>query len=152
MYQTLLFLHNLTRWLVLLGLFYALFRAYKGYVSNAVFSKTDNAVRHWTATIAHTQLLIGMILYFHSPVVKYFMKNSKEAIHDVDVGFFGWIHGLLMLTAIVLLTIGSAKAKRQPVDREKYKTMLTWFSIALILIIIAIPWPFSPLACRPYFR
>jgi cbb3-type cytochrome oxidase subunit 3 len=30
--------------------------------------------------------------------------------------------------------------------------MLVWFTIALIIIFIAIPWPFSPFANRPYFR
>ena len=62
------------------------------------------------------------------------------------------IHSSLMLTAIVLITIGSAKAKRKPTDQEKFKTMLVWFSIALLIIFIAIPWPFSPFANRPYYR
>jgi hypothetical protein len=30
--------------------------------------------------------------------------------------------------------------------------MLIWLSIALIIIFIAIPWPFSPFANRPYYR
>jgi drug/metabolite transporter (DMT)-like permease len=57
-----------------------------------------------------------------------------------------------MLTAIVLLTIGSALTKRKKDDRDKFKTMLTWFGIALIIILIAVPWPFSPFAQRPYLR
>lgn len=152
MYQTLLILHNFTRWLVLASLLYALFRACKGYASKAIFSKTDNAVRHWTATIAHMQLMIGMVLYFQSPIVKYFFANFKEAINDFDIVFFGLVHSLLMLVAIVVVTIGSAKSKRQQTDRLKFKTMLIWFSIALFIIFIAIPWPFSPLSNRPYFR
>jgi len=38
------------------------------------------------------------------------------------------------------------------VDKEKFKIMLLWYGIALIIILIAIPWPFSPLANRPYLR
>jgi len=57
-----------------------------------------------------------------------------------------------MLTAIVIITIGSALAKRKKTDKEKFKTMLVWFSAALLIIFIAIPWPFSPLANRPYIR
>lgn len=152
MYQTLTFYHNFMRWLVLASLLFAIYRAYKGYFSKATFSKIDNAVRHWTATIAHVQLMIGMVLYFQSPIIKYFMANFKEAIKTLDLLFFGLIHGSLMLTAIVIITIGSAKAKRKPNDYEKFKTMLIWFSIALIIIFIAIPWPFSPLANRPYYR
>jgi hypothetical protein len=140
------------RWLVLASLLFAIYRAYKGYFSKATFSKTDNAVRHWTATIAHIQLMIGIVLYFQSPIIKYFLANFKEAVRAFDLLFFGLIHGSLMITAIVIITIGSAKAKRKTVDQEKFKTMLLWFSIALIIIFISIPWPFSPLANRPYYR
>lgn len=152
MYQTLTFYHNFMRWLVLASLLFAIYRAYKGYFSKATFSKTDNAVRHWTATIAHIQLMIGIVLYFQSPIIKYFLANFKEAVRAFDLLFFGLIHGSLMITAIVIITIGSAKAKRKTVDQEKFKTMLLWFSIALIIIFISIPWPFSPLANRPYYR
>lgn len=140
------------RWLVLISLVYAVYRAYTGYRSNAPFTKTDDAVRHWTATIAHIQLLIGILVYTQSPIIKYFWRNFGEAIHQSDPTFFGLIHIFLMVTAIVILTIGSALAKRRHTDNEKFRTMLVWFLIALIIIFIAIPWPFSPLANRVYFR
>ncbi|AZB23413.1 hypothetical protein EG339_01615 [Chryseobacterium bernardetii] len=152
MFQTLTFYHSIMRWLVLASIVYAIYRAYRGYSSNAQFSKTDNAVRHWTATIAHIQLLIGIILYTQSPIIKYFWQNFNEAIPNLDLAFFGLLHLILMLTAIILITIGSALSKRKTTDKEKFKTMLVWFSVSLIIIFIAIPWPFSPLANRPYFR
>jgi hypothetical protein len=152
MYQTLTYLHSLSRWLVLISLIYAIYRAYKGYATHSEFTKTDNSVRHWTATIAHLQLMIGIILYVKSPVVSYFWKNITETIHNMDVFFFGLYHITLMLTAIVFITIGSALAKRRTTDKEKFKTQLIWFSIALFLIFIAIPWPFSPFTNRPYLR
>ncbi len=152
MFQTLTFYHSIMRWLVLASIVYAIYRAYRGYSSNAQFSKTDNAVRHWTATIAHIQLLIGIILYTQSPIIKYFWQNFNEAIQNLDLVFFGLLHLILMLAAIILITIGSALSKRKTTDKEKFKTMLVWFSVSLIIIFIAIPWPFSPLANRPYFR
>lgn len=152
MYQTLTFYHNSLRWLVLASLLLALYRACKGYFSHAAFTRTDNAIRHWTATIAHIQLMVGMLLYSQSPIVRYFLANFKTAIKSFDLTFFALIHGTVMLSAIVLITIGSALAKRQTADRDKFKTMLAWYAVALFLIFIAIPWPFSPLANRPYFR
>ncbi|MCW1962138.1 hypothetical protein [Chryseobacterium viscerum] len=152
MYQTLTFLHSQTRWLVLISLMYAIYRSYKGYSSDRKFTGTDNSVRHWTATIAHVQLIIGMIFYFKSPVIQYFWKNFNEAKESFEHLFFGLIHISLMITAVVMITIGSALAKRKFSDKDKFKTMGIWFSVALIIIFIAIPWPFSPLANRPYFR
>ena len=69
----------------------------------------------------------------------------------MDALFFGLLHLILMLIAIVLITLVSALAKRRLTDREKFRTMLVWFTIALLMIFIAIRWPFSPLANRPYF-
>jgi len=152
MYQTLTFLHSTFRWLVLLSLVYSIFRAYKGYFSQKEFSKTDNLVRHWTATIAHIQLVLGITLYSQSPIIKYFWKNFDEAKESLDLLFFGLIHIFLMLFSIVLITLGSSISKRKMTDKEKFKTMLIYFIIALVIIFIAIPWPFSPLANRPYFR
>ena len=152
MYQTLTFYHSIIRWLVLISLIIAICRAYKGFISKTVFTKTDNAIRHWTATVAHIQLVIGIILYSQSPIIRYFWNNMNEAIRNFDTAFFALIHILLMLAAIVLITIGSALSKRKEVDREKFKTMLVWFFISLLIIFIAIPWPFSPLTNRPYFR
>lgn len=152
MYQTLTFLHSTFRWLVLLSLFYSIFRAYKGYFSNKEFSKTDDSIRHWTATIAHIQLVLGITLYSQSPIVKYFWKNFNEAKESFDLIFFGMIHIFLMLFSITLITIGSSVSKRKIIDMEKFKTLLIYFSIALLIIFIAIPWPFSPLVNRPYFR
>lgn len=145
-------LHSILRWLVLVSLILAIFRAYRGFTQYTIFTKTDNSIRHWTATIAHVQLVVGMTLYIQNPVIKYFWANFKEMSQQLDVLFFGIIHIFLMLVAIVILTIGSAMAERKSTDNEKFKTMLLWFSLALFIIFIAIPWPFSPLANRPYIR
>ncbi len=152
MYSTLLSLHSLIRWLVVVFLVYTLYRAFVGYTRNKTFSKADNAFRHWTATVAHIQLMIGIILYTQSPIVKHFWTDTKTASQNLELTFYGLLHIVFMLTAIVAVTIGSALAKRRSTDKEKFKTLLVWFFIALILIFIAIPWTFSPLSARPNFR
>ncbi len=152
MYSTLIIYHTYFRWLVLASLLYAIFISYKGYTTQKPFTKTDDMVRHWTATIAQIQLMIGMVLYFNNPMIKYFWTNLNEGIANMNVAFFSLIHITLMFTAIMLITFGSALSKRKPTSEENFRTILVWFSIALFIIIIAIPWPFSPLAARPYIR
>ncbi|WP_028786685.1 hypothetical protein [Terrimonas ferruginea] len=152
MYQTLIFLHSILRWLVLLSLVIAVCRAARGYYRGKMFTAVDNAVRHWTATIGHLQLMAGLVLYFQSPLVSFFLKNFDTAQHSFDLVFFGMIHSLLMFVAIVVLTLGSALSKRRLADKSKFRTMLLWYAAALLIIFIAIPWPFSPFVHRPYFR
>ncbi len=152
MYSILLVLHSLVRWLLLIFIVYSIYRAFLGFINNKTFCKTDNAFRHWTATLAHIQLIIGIILYTQSPIVKYFWTDTETASQNLDLTFYGIIHLVLMLSAITLLTIGSALAKRKATDKEKFRTILIWFLIALFIIFVAIPWPFSPLSSRSYYR
>lgn len=152
MYAPLLALHSLFRWVVLIALIYSIIRASNGYFRKKVFSKTDNSLRHWTATIVHIQLLLGIGLYSVSPIVNYFLHQYREAVHQREIRFFGMEHSTMMIIAVVIITIGSAKAKRKPTDREKFKTMAIWYSIGLFIILTSIPWPFSPFTGRPYLR
>ncbi|GAA3517006.1 hypothetical protein GCM10022393_33860 [Aquimarina addita] len=94
--------------------------------------------------------MIGIILYTQSPTVSHFLNNGITGWNEFT--FFGMAHILLMLTAIIIITIGSAKTKRKKTDLEKFRTMFKFFTIGLLIIFIAIPWPFSPLADRPYIR
>jgi cytochrome bd-type quinol oxidase subunit 2 len=91
-------------------------------------------------------------LYAKSAVVTHYWSMAETAGEGIAASFFPVIHVLLMLIAIVMLTAGSAMTKRKKSDREKFETMAIWFSISIILIMLAIPWPFSPLSQRPYIR
>jgi hypothetical protein len=50
-----------------------------------------------------------------------------------------------MIIAIILVTIGHAKAKRASEPAKKHKTILLFYAIGLILILASIPWPFRQL-------
>lgn len=152
MLYTLLQVHSILRWIVLLTILLAVYRAWMGLITRRAFTTFDNSVRHWTATAFHVQLMVGILLFTQSPVVSGFWHNFREASGNTDSLFFGLLHGVLMLTAIVLVTIGSSLTKRKKTDREKFATMLLWYTLALLIILIAVPWPFSPLASRPYLR
>jgi hypothetical protein len=152
MYITLLSIHSLVRWFVLLSLIFAVFIAFRGWLYKRKFSSLDHAVRKWTVTFAHIQFVLGFLLYTISPISRYFLHHFKEAIHLREIRFFGMEHSFMMLAAVFIITIGSAKAKSKLTSEEKFKTMAIWFSIGLFAILTSIPWAFSPLISRPYFR
>lgn len=153
MYYFLLVLHAVFRWLVVSSIAFAVYRALRGYFATKPFTKMDNTVRHWTATIAHIQLMVGIVLYTRSPLVKHAFTAPPPGHAGLSQAFFfGVVHAVLMLGSIVVVTIGSALARRRVTDRSKFRTMLWWYSAALFLLLVAIPWPFSPLAQRPLFR
>lgn len=152
MYNTVLAIHSLVRWFVLASLLFAIYRSYRGWLTGKTYSGFDNGVRHWSATIAHVQLVLGVWLYFISPITYYFLHHFNEAIHQRQIRFFGMEHSSMMLSGIIVITISSILSKRQPTDKGKFKTQAVGYSIALLIILSSVPWPFSPLVSRPWLR
>ena len=154
MYPEILALHSLFRWLVMISLIFAIYRAYKGWFSKKPFSTFDNSVRKWTTIIVQLQLVIGISLYSISPLVHYFLTHLKESLPQREIRFFGMEHAVVMISAILVITIGSVKSKGKTTDKEKYKTMAIWFSIGMLMILSSMPLPFSPppFVRRPFFR
>lgn len=152
MFSFLLALHSIIRWLVLLSLLGAIGKSYRGLRSGQSFRKWDNRLRIITVTIAHLQVTLGLILYGLSPMVNYFLNHFSEAVHMREIRFFGMEHITMMVIAVIVLTIGSAKTGKRKTDRDKFKTMLVWFTVAFIIIFLSIPWSFSPFTARPLFR
>lgn len=152
MYSLVLTLHSLVRWLVLASLLYSAYHSFRGWVTHKPFTKADNKIRQMVVTLSHLQFTIGLVLYAFSPIVRYFITHFNEGLHNRDARFFGMEHITMMVIAVTLITVGALRSKRKQTDREKFKTQAIWYSIALIIIFLSIPWPFSPFTARPYWR
>jgi hypothetical protein len=90
----------------------------------------------------HTQLLIGLGLYFISPRVQFVENWMSSKVAGGAFRFYNLEHISLMIIAIILVTVGRKIAEKQTNDLDKHKKIRTWYTIALVLIIAAIPWPF----------
>lgn len=152
MFPTLIVIHSLLRWFILVSIIYSIFLAYKGWLKNRRFTNYDNWILIITVSFVHIQLIIGVWLYFISPIVAYFLNNFSESLHQTQLRFFGMEHITMMLIGISLVTIGSSIARRKKTDKEKFKAIAIWYSMALVVIFTSIPWAFSPFTARPYFR
>jgi uncharacterized membrane protein len=102
------------------------------------FTRVNKIITLAGMTSVHTQVLIGFILYFLSPLG---LSNfSGVAMKDAQSRLYIVEHPLIMIIAFVLVTVGYSKAKKLADDNAKYKTILTYFFISLILILSRIPW------------
>jgi uncharacterized membrane protein AbrB (regulator of aidB expression) len=54
-----------------------------------------------------------------------------------------------MIVAIVLITIGNSIAKKKIADKKKHSKMGLLFLLAVIIILITVPWPFREAVGRP---
>lgn len=147
----LLLLHSILRWFVLATMLWVIGRAVHGLATRDGFRRSDQIIVSSASGFAQLQLLVGFGLYFWSPIAQGFWAN--RSFEWSESLFFGIVHFLLMTLVVTILSVGSSMAKRAgEEDFKRFKTLLLYYSIALILLLIAIPWPFSPLVQRPYFR
>ena len=66
-----------------------------------------------------------------------------------DARFFGFEHIFYMFIAIALAHMGTAFARRADTDQKKFRNAAIFFSLSLLVIIIAIPWG-RPLLRLPF--
>jgi hypothetical protein len=141
MYNILAHAHSGLRWLVLLFLILSIAQAFSRWRSNT-WSPADPPRSTLLAFIfTHTQLLLGLVLYFISPKVQF----SADTMSNALLRFYTVEHFSLMLLAVILITIGYGKAKRQRGMPAAHKTILIYYGIGLLLILVSIPWPFRGL-------
>ena len=93
---------------------------------------------------AHTQLLVGLGLYFVSPYVQFRSTVPENR-------FFTMEHSTMMVVAIIFMTLARILSKKGKTDNAKFKRLFIFSLLALLIIIMAIPWPFSHAAPRPWF-
>jgi cell division protein FtsW (lipid II flippase) len=104
--------------------------------SNVNYSEGDRKINLFTMISMHVQLLLGLALFTMSGRVDF--SQMKDAMFR----FFSVEHTTMMVIAIALVTIGHAKSKKAADDAKKHKTIFIYYLIALLLVLVAIPWPF----------
>jgi hypothetical protein len=132
----LLLLHSIMRYLVLIGLLGVILNSLVGMIQAKPFGKMEDKSSLWLFIFTHTQLLIGLILYFVSPLgVSNF---SSAAMKDTIARYWLVEHSLMMLIAIVLITIARISMKKLATDAAKHKRLFIFNALALLIIIVSI--------------
>ena len=106
-----LHLHSLLRYLVLILMIISIVKAISGFRSSGKIN--NNSIEFFTLLAFHIQVVIGLILYYISPVVQVALNNFGKAMGDTDLRFVAMEHPLVMLIAAVFITIGYSKSKNK---------------------------------------
>ena len=133
-YEILKNLHSGFRYIVFILVVVAIIQSLLGVIGKKPYTDLNRKVNLFALISAHTQLLIGIILFFISPNVQFnsgTMKNDITRYYTVE-------HWVMMLIAIVLITIGYSRSKKIILPESKHKTIATFYIIAFIIIIGAI--------------
>lgn len=143
MYTGLKHLHSYLPYLLLSALVITIIIYVAKLTKGGAYTAADKRLSLVTLILAHLQLVFGLVLYFVSPISQAALK-SETTMSDATNRLYAVEHPLTMLIAIVLITIGYSKAKRKEEASAKFKTMAIFFTIALILALVRIPWNVWP--------
>ena len=150
MYTGLLHLHSALRYLVLIMLVVAIIKALDGWLNKKAYTAADNKISLVTLILTHTQFLVGLVLYFVSPLVQRALADMGAAMKETTLRFWAVEHIAMMLAGVILITVGRSSSKKAIDAIVKHKRIAIFFLIGLIIILAAIPWPFSRVP-RPWF-
>lgn len=142
MYTGLQHLHSGLAYLVLAALVIIFGYVLINYFKDNPFTEKVRKASLVGLIVSHLQLLIGLVLYFISP--KGLSNFSGEAMGDAMSRLYMLEHPLTMIIAIILITVGYSKAKNGTDDASRYKKILIYYGIGLVLMLIRIPWSVWP--------
>lgn len=148
----LLHLHNLLRWIILILLLVSIYKSYSGWRGGKAFQSGDKKTWLFTMIAAHLTLLLGLYQWTLGRYGLFTFKGDGNMMGNAFTRFFQVEHPVSMIIAVVLITLGHGMAKK-PVDHTtRYRKAFFYFLIALILILVAVPWPFrGDVIGRPWF-
>lgn len=136
MYEFIQKFHSGWAYLALLVLVIAVLNSLIGMFSKKEFISRDRKIALFALIGTHTQLLVGLILYFISPLG----LASLGQMSDKALRLTSLEHPLLNIIAIALITIGWSKHKKLTTSESKFKTFSIFYGLGLLLILSRIPW------------
>lgn len=139
MHAALLHTHNLLRWVVLVAGVYAIMKAVAGLSGDRPYAAARRATAMFMGSV-HLNLLLGLLLFVFSPIVKAAMYDMAVTMADKDMRFIIAEHPTFMVLAAVLVTIGSIVSKGRPTDQARHRAAAIFMSITMLLILAGIPW------------
>ena len=151
MYSAVLIVHSWLRWAVIVAGLYAALRGLLGGSRHASWTPADDRAGFWFVMFLDLQLTIGLVLYlFLSPFASAALHDIGGAMKDPILRFWAVEHVFGMLIGVALAHVGRVRARRTD-SLRRHRVAAIFYGLALIAILVSIPWPGSAHA-RPLLR
>ncbi len=142
MYEAIQIVHSYWAYLVVLVVTLATINALIGFFTKREYAPKDFRISLFALIVSHIQLLIGIVIFFVSPLVVWFsgthsmgeiMKNATLRLYNVE-------HPMVMILTIVFITMGYSKHKKKLTSTPKFKILTIFYTIGWIFMLSRIPW------------
>ena len=145
MYPVFLTLHSWIRWMLVLLAGLLVLRSLSALFRAEPYSAGDDRLARGFLGVLNLQLLLGLVLYVVlSPMVRTAWSDWGATMASSQLRFFAIEHQFAALVAIGVGHAGIAWARRAADDRTRHRRVLLAAAGCLLMLLIAIPWPFLP--------
>jgi hypothetical protein len=135
------FIHSYFAYLVITLLVVSTIRFLVRYLLSKDYTPTDFRLALITFIVSHTQLLIGLFLYFISDKFSLWYELSFNEILTSSINRLYLIeHPIVNIIAIVFVTRGYSLHKKRRVSNSKFKAIGFNYLLGLVLLLSRIPW------------
>jgi cytochrome c oxidase subunit IV len=135
------FIHSYFAYLVITLLVVSTIRFLVRYLLSKDYTPTDFRLALITFIVSHTQLLIGLFLYFISDKFSLWYELSLNEIITSPINRLYLIeHPIVNIIAIVFITRGYSLHKKRRVSNSKFKAIGFNYLLGLVLLLSRIPW------------
>ena len=135
MYEIIQKAHSGWAYITLLLLVIAVINSIIGVKSKNEYTEKDKKKGLYALGAIHTQAVLGLIVYFLSP-----MGFAGFSMSDSALRLTSMEHPLMNVLGIVLMTIGWVKHKKLSASESKFKIVAIYYVLGLLLILRRIPW------------
>lgn len=129
-------IHSTIAFAVLALLLVSTINAFMGISAKRNFTKKDRSLALVALIFSHIQLVVGLALWFTSPLGKAALSQMSNA----ELRLTSMEHPLINIIALVVITIGWSKHKKEESSNGKFKKIAYLYAIGLVLILSRIPW------------
>jgi len=126
MFANVLPIHKFLRWVILCLAFGIVFRSYYGWLKKESWGRREKIVTLVFTIMLDLQLVSGLFLLVSQDWSTW--------------GRFLMEHILPMIIAVGLAHVGKVLSGKGKESIEKYRSAALWYSIVLLIILLAIPW------------
>ena len=142
MYNTIQFVHSYWAYLVLIVLTITVINSLVSYFGNKEFGARDFRLALFTLIVTHIQLLIGIVLYFVSPLGAKAIASEgmSAAMSDPNLRLYVVEHPIGMILAVIFITVGYSKHKKKLTSKPNFKLLAIFYTLALACVLYMIPW------------
>ena len=131
MYPFFKYFHSGLRYLVLILVLAAIIQALLGWTGKKAYTEGNRKLNLFALISVHTQLLIGLVLYFLSPLVQF----SRTAMKYSTTRYWTAEHITMMIVAITLITIGYSRSKKVSTPEKKHFNIFVFYLSALLIVV-----------------